>query len=112
LDAEITRDNEVQSTIEAEINRLHIRASSSAANSLVARTKRDGNIRLLYDLQVSLEAAMNAQTAAKTAYGITQSQSSSNYGDAQSSWSTYRARVEAQKLVVESDSRSVWSAEN
>ena len=112
LDAAITTDNEFQSTISAEINRLHIRASTSAANSLVARTKRDGNIRLLSDLQVSLEAAIKAQAAAKLAFSLTESNSSSAYGNAKSSWATYQAQVNAQKLVVATDSRSVWTAEN
>jgi len=56
----ITADDKLQREIAIEIAELSERARVSRASAAAARAKRDGNIKLLYDLQVSLEASLSA----------------------------------------------------
>jgi len=68
--ATISADDQLQKDIKMEILRLQSRQTASAAEATRARAERDGNTRLLYDLQVSLESAIVAQTKARTAYNL------------------------------------------
>jgi len=91
----ITTDDLLQKDIKMEILRLQSRQTASAAEATRARAERDGNTRLLYDLQVSLESAIVAQTKARTAYNLSQQTTTFAIGQARDTYSTYVADLAA-----------------
>ena len=108
--ATISTDDQLQKDISMEILRLQSRQTASAAEATRARAERDGNTRALYDLQVSLESAIEAQTKARTAYNLSQQTTTFAIGQAQDTYSNYVAELSAQEKIAIADEMSARKA--
>lgn len=74
---------------------------------MAARAKRDGNTKLLYNLQVSYRAANAAHNAAKTAFGLVSSNTNTSISAAGAKLRKWQLRVDSALRVSETDVNAV-----